>query len=577
MAVSSSFTPPALSPVRSPLWTRITSDTYAPAPYTQVKAQFSIHFNTGVANSDSIVITTGLGSVEMICTALDQDGLHFDEGANGTDAAIAFMAGCLQNYLLTTNYIISRIGVTVYFTARYPGAKYNLDEMICSPGGLATAATIVTGIDGSYTGNYSIIVRPWIQDGSGAFFPVGEFQCVPDQLNGISFDLSKVLRGAWRMYNGLDLEPDWPVYGFANALLHTKSTRAYYLEYYARFGRPPVTQGVQLIGSSSSPRWAWLAGWERREYQTFHLTLNRWLGLTGAPHLFHTYRNRGEGRRFVTLGEQHYLALYHWPMQATPDTFNMEAQLVHLAPNGTDPQTVTWTSRYAIDTASDWPRGRVATFATGYTQLNIGALLPVGRVPYSYSVRVVDLVTGPKSEEITFYIAPRDENDVFLQFWSSLGAVESLRAKGAWIRTKTPEYEELMRELTVSDLTVQDRGAYFSEPLGAQAYLDVTIASPNQWEHDCVLDILGSLEIRRVDPTEGGRYEPLRLVRGEEVTVQQKGTEDENVRLLRLVLAVDDPQALITKYITGGTVTANEDDGISPEDEGGGGGGGEEP
>jgi hypothetical protein len=571
MAVTATFTPPTLSPVRSPLWVRVESDSYAPPSGSTVRATFTITFNTTVSSGDEVAITTGWGEVVLLCSASgEQDGLHFAEGASVLLAATAFLNGCLSNWTLTTYYSITRSGAVVTFVARAAGVKYNLQDVSFSPGGLIDVDELVAGVDGSFAENYSIVIRPWVGDGSGEFKPLGEIQCVPDEYNSINYDLSRMLRGGFALFNGEELRPDWPAFNTgADVTLHTKSTRPYYLEYYARFGTPAVTQGAQRIGSPASPKYAWLAGYERADYSAFTSFRNRVEGLLGAPHSFLTWRNRKD-RRSVTAGEQHYLGWYHWPMDALAAAFQVQAKLTHTLPNGTDPQVTAWTDRYEF-AHTDIPRGRIGSLAVGYGQLNMAALLPIGRIPKCYTVRVNEAETGPKSEEITFYLAPDNHNQVFLQFCSSLGVVESVRTRGSWVRSLTPEHEELMRPLRIGDLSNTASGGLFSDPLGGQPILKVNIGGHRLSEHEALLDILGSVEVRQVDYT-NSRYLPLRMVKGEEQIIAQRGTEDEHIRMISLTFACDDPTALVTLPIAAGDVVQNEDDGfvtIPVEGEGG--------
>lgn len=552
--------PHQLSAVRSPVWLRITATEIVS---TATTASFVLKFTSATSVGQSVLFALGVGEVEMICGTLVQDGIKYKAGATAAQAAAFFADGCRENWTLTTYYTITVAAEVVTFTARSPGSIYSCSSVTPSVAGFVTTASNTGGTDGTPTPNYGIVARLWVADDNNVFRPVAELQGTPDTAEGIvDFELSEILRGAWRMFKGLDLEPDWPLPMTLQSYIHTRSFRPYYVEYWERSGATPAEHGVVRIGSESSPLFAWLAGWDRYHYFPFRALVDQVSDEDGPPHPFLTYRGR-QGRRFVTTDEKIFLPWYHWPMMATPVKYTLEARLTHMLPNGSGIATTAWTERFTVDRVPDAPRGRIISLASGYDQLDLGTLLPVGRVPYSYEVRFSDVAsaTGPKSEELTFYIAPNDHNEVVLNFWSSLGGVESVRATGEWISSRKAMHEQLRKDLLVDDLSWSERGGELAEPLPGQQWLKVVISSPNAHEHKCILDILGSPSIMLIDSSIGtARYRPVRIVESDESVIEQRGNQVEHVRQLTLTLAVDDTTALTSLNLPADVMIHHEDD-----------------
>ena len=552
--------PHQLSAVRSPVWLRITAtETIS----TSTTATFTIKFLTGTSPGQSVLFSLGIGEVEMICGTLVQDGIKYKDGGTAAQAAAFFAEGCLGNWTLTTYYTITVSADQVTFTARSAGSLYSCSSVTPSVSGFLSTTSNTGGSDGTPTPNYGIVARLWVANDSDVFLPVAELQGSPDTVQGsVDFELSEILRGAWKLFKGLDIEPDWPIPFTQDSYIHTRSFRPYYVEYWERSGATLANHGVVRIGSEAEPLFAWLSGWDRFHYFPFKALVDQAMDKYGPPHPFLTYRGR-QGRRFVTRNEVVFLPWYHWPMMATPTRFTLEARLTHMLSNGTGVTTTDWTEIYAVERVPDAPRGRIISLAAGYDQLDLDDLLPSGRVPYSYEVRFSDIVgaTGPKSEELTFYIAPNDHNEVFLNFWSSLGGVESVRATGEWITSRASAHEQLRKDLLVEDLSWSERGGEFAEPLPGQQWLKVTISSQNAHEHKCILDILGSPAIMLIDTSIGAaRYRPVRIVESDERVIEQRGNAEEHVRILDLMLAVDDATALTVLHTPTSAMTHHEDD-----------------
>jgi len=293
--------------------------------------------------------------------------------------------------------------------------------------------------------------------------------------------------------------------------------------------------------------------------------------VTGTPpHPFFTWRNR-QVPRYVTRRERHWLGWYHWPMEAIASTYHVQAKLYM-----TDGSTVDWTDRFDFvvnDTMGGIPRGRLGSVAAGYEHLYLSAIIPEGKVLEKYSVRVNETATGPKSEELTFWMTEETWNDQYLWFISSLGCCESLRCTGAWALSVKHEFQELRRPITRADLGDASTNTYTAEATGGQWTLRVFTGYMPSEEYQAILDVLGTPRdgLRWVD-TPNNRLLPVRVVESKEVTVLQRGDTDEHLYGLELTLLLDDPEPFHTLPPITSQMIHQETDGElvpDPEPEGG--------
>ena len=570
---------------RMPQWLRVNTSDHRtnPPQYTDHDpASFSIEFNTVADVDDTIIISLeGLDALTFTCVAaLSGTGLEFTPGTGATDQAQQFMEGLLQNPWFTEHFEISTVAAAVHFDAREPGATYDLTTAVSSHSGLITVAVATVSGDAEYNPNYSLIVRPFIGDEEGNYRQVGEFDGVPDHAYGVDFPVDRYLNG--------ELEPDWPpvfVSPYNLAFTHVKSVRNWFAHCYARHGTPPTSQAVRTFGRQSEAlsggalytgatavKRVWLAGAQDRERFKFDAFVLRARGITGTPpHPFMTWRNR-RARRYVTRRERHWLGWYHWPMLAEASTYQVQAKLYM-----NDGTVVDWTDRYDFaenDTQSGIPRGRLGSVAVGFEHLYLQALIPEDAVLERYSVRIRETETGPKSEELTFWMAEEGWNDQYLWFISSLGCCESLRCTGAWSLTVQHTAQELRRPVTRADQGVVDTNTITAEATGGQWRLKLFTGFLPRAEYQAILDVLGTPRdgLRWVDAT-NNRLLPVRIVESEEVVADKRGETEEHLFGLNLELLLDDPEPFHTLPPTTAEMTHNEDDDTleaepeEPEDE----------
>jgi hypothetical protein len=553
MSVENTYAPLQLTPVRSTAWVVLEGSNFrTQAPEGAI---ISMVFVQPSVAGDTVLMTFPWGEVLMTCAATpDDSGTEFEPGPGGiVETAAKFEEGLLSNPYITDHYRVTRSGFTVSMEGIEAGEGYELLTNTVTPGALGSIANVNSGgFIASYSANYNIVVRPYVLvDGIWQQRRDRKLVPHPETLNA-ELDLQEVLRHG--------CQGDWPRWNLlGEATLHETSTRPYYLEFFERYGTPATPRRVYRLGTPEEPLLAWYAGAQRLEHDTFRdLVEDRILG-TDPAHMFLTWRNRSS-RRYVTIAEQHYLGWYHWPMEATPENFQVQAKLYC-----TDGTVVDWTTRYNVPTDTVALRGRICSFNVGYGQLNLLAMLPVGKTPQYYSVRISETETGPKSEEMDFWVDMNDENQVYIQFLNSLGVVESFRSRGAWSETISHTYAETRRHLQWADRDTEEKGAYMHEALGGQRMLTIFSDYNNRYEHADILDLLGSPEIRLIDRL--GRRIPLRLTEETEARIFGRGDPEENLHGLDLVFMLDDPQTVVTRIPAG--FTENEDDGGTSGDGGG--------
>ncbi len=556
MAITIEAAPAQLAPVRSPQWLYLYGSRWTNAPsYT---AKWGITVNEALASGTALRIVTDLGAVTLTAQTTPNDGgTQFLAGTNLTNSTDRLLAGLLGNPFLTRHYRFTRIDANnIEAEARVPGSGSNFrqDDSSVNPGTRADMVSLQAGSSQLWPESYSIVVRVFV-------YHQGQWKMLPEEY-GVPLANQRMempLSGVLEPY----LKPDWPAVSTTGGLLRmTQAVMPYYVETWERYGDPPTDRLIARWGSDTAPKQAWLAGYQRAQYPSFAPFLARVLGVNPAPHPFLTWRNR-KARRYVTMAEQHYLGWYHWPMQALAATLHLQACLTHTAPDGTDPQTTAWSDRLAITVATQLPRGEMAQFNVGYGQLALATLLPTGRVATSYSVRINEAQTGPKSEELTFHLTEGGYNDLYIQYVNSLGCVESLRTQGRWVESLETEHQLLQRPARFGDQQDSMANTLSSHPTGGQRTLQVSTGHHPLAEHKALLDILGAPRngIALLDLATNRRL-PLRLVKGTEHEVAKRGELDEHLYSLDLVFALDDPEQVITHTPTAAEMVHNEDDGF---------------
>lgn len=499
--------------------------------------QFTITFTTGTGPTTLVAIELVDRTITMYGTSAitANNGLEFLRDASTSQSAINFAEGCRANPYLGRHYLITRSGSSVTFYARERGVVYN---------GVGVVFTNTTGnfttspaADDVLRANYSVQVRPWLDVSalSGVYEPQGEYELEPK--NGeASLDIGSILRPL--------LSPDMPAYGITTPYVHTTSYRQYYLQCWERFGTPPADRALQYHGTADVPNIAWLAGPQRQHaaaFDQFVYEATDPITFAATPKWF-TWRNRGYERR-VSATEQHTLTWYAWWSPAPGEDARMQARITYTDPNGSNPVTTSWSNRYVLDPV---PTGRLVTFPVGYAALNLGAMLPVGKVLHRYDVRL--FAPGPSlalTEEMSFHLAQPDYNELHLLYWSSLGAPESLRTTGAWSEPVEAANLETYRPQRAGSLYLVNEPQLRTVPGTAQRRLQVFTGYVPLGEHKALLDILNSPEIRLVEH-DRQRHVPVRLLQGKAVR-GQRGTPAENLHGLDLELLVDDPGQLVSE------------------------------
>lgn len=545
-------------------WFRLAASDHRETPpqdSTNQAAAFRVTVNAIFTPGTTLTLNVGAGSSGEITFGDYDMGPLFEVGTGNwssdtlTGSAENLLQVLRRNPFIGSNYYITRTSQHLDFVALSIGASW----MYQSKSGTAdvTVTPQLPSADEVYAANYGICVRPWIKDRNNNWVTAGEFCGTPDKDHLFGLDISQSLRPY--------LFPDWPGFvGTGAAYRCVLSVRPFYLQYYVRKGNPAEQQGIYHWGDRENPKQAWLAGGTDRDRVAFNSFVNRATGVTGTPpHHFLTWRNR-RAERYVTRSERHYLGWYHWPMQATPSTLAVQAKL--WLTNG---DTVDWTDRYTFSTLTSEANNAISRtdighLAVGYGQLNLAAIVPSGTTVERYAVRVNETETGPKSEEITFWVAQQGWNDRYLWYVNSLGCVESLRTQGAWVLSTQHEYLELQRSATASDVGVVAESLGASEPLGGQQKLTVFTGYHPQAEHSAILDILNAPRdgIKLCDYS-GNRLLPLRLVESEEVKIQERGSAEEHLYGLKLTFLLDDPEVVVTQTPTNAETVQNEDDGFT--------------
>lgn len=519
---------PLRPPVRSPAY--LVAKDLGFQLSTGAVAEWSITFTSAAAVDDTLRIMYADVDVLMRClTAMADDGTSFGASPSNVGAATAFLNGALANYFFYRDFIITRASNVVTFKARRPGADYN--PVILQPGGALTitTATAVNGADVLYrTGHYvGMAVQVETTDGSG------DFQRLPDM--AVHAGTDSIVQADLSTWLAPLLKPDIRPFAFLSPLPCTESTRRFNVLYWARYADAAGGQPERAVAVTSTAR-AWLAGHERAEYGRFNAWMN---GVPYAPYRFLTWRGRTV-RREVTKAERHYLNWLYARNLTIEEGQSPVVQMqvrYHLA----DASDSAW-----ITSAVTMPlpaKGTFHTWPVGWDAVSLDALAadagvdPDKAVAYSIRLFATD-INVVLTEEYRFELVEPDYQDVHIQWFSSLGAWESVRMGGAWQRNTTPSFQELRHVLRHADQGT-DVAANTTFPLGAQDTITLHSQVNPILEHRALLDILQSPAVRLVDLA-NGRFIPLRITEGEETPVDGKGGDDENMHQLKVTFRLDD-------------------------------------
>lgn len=506
-------------------------------------ALWQLTFTSGTSATTRVDIELPDRTISMYGTsaAVGDVGNEFSRDADPTISATNFVQGCLMNPYLAQHFVITSAGPIVYFAAKQVGLVYGLVG-VTFVNTTGTSATSYPGIDPDYRPNYSANIRVWLEDGYGSngySTLVGEFSTEP-AISTAGFDLGGILNGILRQ----GFQSDMLGYGATTPFEHYASVRRYLVQYWDRYGTTPADRATYWHGTPAAPLYAWYAGPQRQHSAAFDTLVNEATDPVtySATAKWLTYRNRGYQRR-VTATEQHSLSWYAWWTPGLGEDARLQARITYTDPNGSNPVTTSWSNRYVYDPVVP---GMVVTFPVGYAALNLGALLPVGKVMQRYDVRL--FAPGPfipLTEELSFHLAQPDYNELHLLYWSSLGATESLRTTGAWVEEVEAANLETYRPQYPGSIGNVLEPQYRTVPGSQQRTLKVFTGYVPLREKQALLDILTSPAIRLVEH-DRQRHVPVRLLQGKAVR-GKRGTPEEHLHGLELELLVDDPTQLITE------------------------------
>lgn len=546
--------PPILGATRSPLLLRVNADRYRRA--AGVKAQWRVTFvniagGAGPDPTGNIVITYGEEVVTMrVETTLSGDGNGFLPWIYGLNQAGFFAQGCRRNAVLSRDFVITQATNEVIFTARQPGARFNISSVAIDPSfDAAGHAEDTAGVDEVLEGNYSMRCAIYLEKNyeTGLFERLPEISGKPDANLTVQFNLGPMLTP----YLRTDRLP-WS--GYFQAIRCDQSQRRYHVEVWEQFGDPPDPHDIARVGAPySTPatyKMAWLAAWRRQDYAAwetfvtgvantnFSANTKRWL----------TWRGR-TARHEVTMAEKHFLGFYHYFTRPNPDIaafygyIYLQARVHTLEGNAT-----AWTP-VLFDPPTNWKRLYSAMWPTGYDDLYLGDVLDIdlpGETPIRYDVRLLDPESNLVLSEVhTFHLVPPDHNEVHLLYLSSLGMWESLRCTGAHAATIDAAHQQTAGGVLYDSLIDPAGSMARAHPLGAQRALQLHTGWLAKGEFDVIREVLAAPEILLLDH-ESQRFLPVRLNGSREQRIGGKGGAQEHLHGLQLDLLCDDPEIAVT-------------------------------
>lgn len=523
------------TPVRQPAWLQIRGDD---VKVNGTAAVFTITFADAAVASNSVSITCNGYTVEMVCAAtMDDSGVSFAAAGTAIAAATSFVAGCLRNYYLTRDFIITRASAVVTFTARAKGTAYNPGAVVIDPAPLATYALTTTGVDQVREDNYSIRLRVWRETEWGS----GSFEALPEQVGyltdgNVKFDIATLL------FPTPGLHAAWPDYGATSCLKALSLQCRYYLEFWEQFKNPSSPRGLFRVPDGPDQyQPAMYMGFRQRDrfmaenYFLFGMAID---GLYTPWWL--TWRMRKDPVE-VSPRQQHYLGWYMRYERTAPapedpgEDIAMQARITY-----TDGTSGSWTTRYVDDhTGLDFTE--IGIWPTGWTELDMDSIANPAKTVWYYEVRLYATGAAEVISEVgRFYLVPEDANELHIEFINGLGCPESMRTKGLWVAGLEADYETVQRQLGVAPEDWEsERG---TEPLGAQETLRVstgTVSGPDELR--CLAEVLVSPEVRLVDHVKQTRY-PLRLSRNTHLVRVQGDADKEHIYALNLEFLVGDPE-----------------------------------
>lgn len=531
MATSIETQPYTLAAVRDPAWMQVRGDGYATTPPTAHYAALLAVAPAQPTAGDTLSFTVPDGRTTVLTAVSgtpDDSGTQYQIGAN-TAATFDNLLDTLRvNHLLNSLYLVT--DVTTY-GARLTSRTAGFGTLVPVVNGTSWVGAIGNepGSNGDQKPNYRVGIAVFVEPewNSGVYVRLPELSLSLDENQLADVDIAPFL------YTPDLLKPVWPPLTGTSVVRSLDIQRRYYVAHWERYGTPPLDRAV----GSTAVKYALMAGTRQVEHLGWQALAARLVtgGETGrAPWM--TYRGRG-GRHEVTTTQRHYLGWRCWPARVTGQNLTLRAKVYYT--NGTN--TSNTTSVVSGTGANDLKQHEVGQWPTGWTQLGLGAW-SAGRTPVKYEVWITNAAGDAVSEAHTFWLVEPDTNERYLEYVSSLGVIESMRCTGRWVETLNSTYTAQSMALRPADnlgpsveLSVNTQ-----RTAGAQNTMDVHTGYADANEHNALMDLVTSPEVRLVDPVHATRV-PVRLVAAAH-ELRTVGEDGEHLYALNLKLQVHDAE-----------------------------------
>lgn len=532
---------PRLMPVRTPLWVSM-SPALHDTPATP--AQFMLVLVNQPTTGDTVTFTYGAESITLTCVAGILEAhlpprTFLSAGSNLVQTTLNIANACRRDYTINRDMHVSVIGLQITFTQAAtadPEGQYDLSSVLCTPGGWMSGNVLVNGQPGSIVPNHAMRVAIYLENAAQtAFDRLPERSC--SIVEGVTPAVN--IAGALRTL----MEPGLPTFITPFSSLAGIPApgvfRRFFVEAYEFSGAPAAAGNVQRLGSEDEPLIAWYAGFQQRDPATATDFVQNLQYTTNARQFLSFFGRTGPVK--VAKGQYHYVSHYGWSA-LTGEVPRLEVQVTC-----TDGTISPWTARYAQ--AAPYVRRAITLWAVGYQHLLLDSLVPTGKVPASYKVRLRGSVSGiALSEERQYTLVPEDYQEQHLVFLNSVGGYDPVRTTGAWVETGAPTWQSIERPSLLADYGDKEAARAWSVPTGSQRIITLQTTYLPLAEHQCMVDILDSPDIRRVDRVRG-RFERVYLASRKEVRLEERGTDDENLYSLELQLIIGAPEEVTTPAV----------------------------
>lgn len=522
-------------PVRTPLW--LTNSVQSGTPGT--KASWTIRVDTGTTVGQTLTFAYGAGQFNFTAVANVPGTLLPNTFRGAPDpwwGAENLAAGLQANYFINRDYVVTYAGRLVTLTQRdlaapgsdTPNTWYNVTEGFTSDD-WGAVDTYALGVNGAQLSNHALRATVYIEQPNGSFTRLPDRSC--SVVDGIvpAIQLDPVLLP--HLLN--DLAPGALDYRTPYTALYGQSAkgafRRFYVETTEFYGNPAVPRAVERKGSPTEPLTAWLAGFQQQDAEAAtNFISNLQYATNLRPWL--TWRGRSAAHE-VSRNQRHYLTHYAW---ADIPTDGPRLQVQVTCADGT---VTPWTIRYYSN--PPYQRRTLSIWATGYDHLYLDQFVPSTTTAVTYAVRLIGPDGMVLSEERSFTLVEEDYQEIQLLYLNSLGGYDPLRATGSWGEEIDPQWQATVRPAIMADHLQATVARSAAVPQGGQRTLTLETGHLPLSEHRCVLDILGSPDIRVVDHARR-RYMPARIVKSKAMLMEQRGDSDEHLYAMHLELLVGD-------------------------------------